>query len=296
MVEVVTDELTGYSLVQGNATLASLYRHDDFLQGGQLYKYGWANSIGNFAFRYDAFPMRFQLLGDGVTLERVYPYTNVSATAGIKGEVNEAYVNARYQIDFIWNRMAMRSLVYNPKPINKEMPFAVRDFGGKWQFVMDNLGADENGCVIENKRRNKGMFIADFRNATQAVRPEWVVAFLSQREIACVVDVPTCNDDPGYVTQDYNSANDPCPNGTLEFDLTDIAGPYQITDADGTITCNGVPVSHSDSGSIANYGDLAVWLNANAGSLGTWSATDTGVALDDSTCNTVDLVVTTFSA
>lgn len=295
IVEFVTDEITGWSLIQGNAQLAGLFRHEDFVDGGNLFKYGIVNGIGNFGFRYDDFPMRFQLLADGVTLQRVQPYSNVPATSGIRGEVNDAYTNARYQIDFIWNKMAMKSHVLKASPVNPMMPFATRDFAGKWTFATHDLGADENGCVIENKRHNKGMFFADFKNATQAVRPEWIVAFLSEREIACVVDVPTCNDDPGYVEQDYNSANDPCPNPTIEFDLSDVEAPYQITSVDAEITCNGVPVEHTDSGSQATLADLAAWLNANVESLGTWSETATGIALDDSTCNTVELTVTTFA-
>jgi hypothetical protein len=292
MVEYVTDMITGYSLVQGNSTLANLFRFDDFAVGGNLYKYGLVNGVGNFGFRYDSFPLRYQLLGDGVTLQRVMPYTNEDATQGIKGVVNDAYVNARYQIDFIWNRMAMKSLTADSQPINPMMPFAARDFAGKWQFVMDNLGATEDGCVIENKRRNKGMFIADFRNATKAEHPEWAVAILTLREIACVVDVAPCSSDPGYVTQDYNSANDVCTNDVITFDISATDGPYNV--AADSILCNGVPIDHDASGDQANLGDLAVWLNANAGELGTWAwpAGTLTITLTDSTCNTVTLTVT----
>lgn len=287
--EVVTDMITGYNLVQGNTALASLFRFDDFAVGGNLYKYGMTNGVGNFGFRYDDFPLRYQLLADGVTLQRVFPYNNVDATQGIKGIVNPAYINARYQVDFIWNRMAMKTLVRDSKPINPMMPFAARDYAGKWQFVMDNLGADANGCVIENTRRNKGKFIADFANATQAVHPEWAIAILSLREPACVVDVETCNPDPGYVVQDYNSANDVCPNPDLTFDLSGLTAPFSI-DAN-TITCNGVPIDHDASGDLADVAAVVTWLEANVAELGDFTQDGDNVVLADSTCNTVDLAI-----
>ena len=97
-------------------------------------------------------------------------------------------------------------------PINPEMPFSARDFGGKWQFVMDNLGEDVNGCVIENKRRNKGQFLADFKLAIRPEYVEFIVAFFHLREPMCVPFIQTCSDDPGYPTQYYDS----CPDGCEE--------------------------------------------------------------------------------
>lgn len=287
--EVVTDKITSYNLVQGNTALASLFRFEDFTVGGNLYKYGMTSGIGNFGFRIDEHPMRFQLLADGVTLERVFPYVNVDATQGIKGIVNDAYVNARYQIDFIWHKMAMKSLVRDAKPVNPMMPFAARDFAGKWQFVMDNLGADANGCVINNERRNKGKFIADFENATKAQYPEFAIAFLSLREPACVTDVTPCTEDPGYVEQDYNSANDLCPNPDLTFDLSGLTAPFSIEA--NTITCNGVPIDHAASGSLADVAAVVTWLEANVSELGDFTQDGDNIVLSNSTCNTVDLAI-----
>lgn len=288
MFEYVTDMETGWMLREGNAALASLFRFEDFTVGGRLYKYGITEGMGNFGFRYDLFPMRYQLLADGVTLQRVYPYTNVAATLGIKGIVNDAYVNARYQIDFIWNRRAMKTLARDSEALNSMMPFAKRDFAGKWQFVMDNLGADENGCVIENTRRNKGKFIADWANATKAQRPEWVVAFLTLRERSCITAHVPCTADNGYPTQDYNSANAVCANPTITFDVG--AGPTYTV---GTVECNGVPITHDASGALADIGALIIWLNANLSSLGTWAnPSGTSVTLADSTCNQVVLNIT----
>ena len=78
------------------------------------------------------------------------------------------------------HKKGLEALVMDAQPVNPEMPFSSRNFGGKWQFVMDNLGAGENGCVVENKRRNKGQFIADSSSRSdrstrvhQRVLPSW---------------------------------------------------------------------------------------------------------------------------
>jgi hypothetical protein len=178
--------------------------------------------LGNFAVRVDLFPIRFQRNGN--ILERVYPYVNGAASnvnanadglggagqSGIKGNINPEYLTARYQINFIWHRKAMTSMVRDTTQIHPQMPFAARDFGGKWQFVQDNLGCAADGTVIENKRRNKGMFIADFSFATKWDYNEFAEVFLTLREPRCVVDIAPCADEPAYVPQDYNSCNEHC--------------------------------------------------------------------------------------
>lgn len=288
MFTFVTDIETAWALREGNPTLLGMVHFADFVKGGAMFKYGITDSIGNFAIRNDMFPPRYQLLGDGTTLQRVYPYTNEPTTNGIRSRPNQAYIDARYQISRIHHRQAMRHLTRESAQINSEMPFARRDFGGKWQFVMDNLGADANGCVINNERRNKGKFIADFAFATKAERPEWAVSILHLREPACIVCEQPCTDDPGYVTQDYSSANEVCPS-VFTFDITAEA-PYVV----GEISCNGVPVVHDASGNLADIDALVTWLNDNVGHLGTWSAEGNAspVILTGSTCSDVEMAVT----
>jgi hypothetical protein len=90
------------------------------------------------------------------------------------------------------------------------MPYSSRNFGGKWQFVMDNLGADANGVPIENKRRNKGQFIGDFKLAIRPQYTEFCEAIFYKREPSCVIAIDTCGTDPGYPTQAYESCNEAC--------------------------------------------------------------------------------------
>jgi hypothetical protein len=75
---------------------------------------------------------------------------------------------------------------------------------------MDNLGVDVNGCVIENKRRNKGQFIADFKLAIRPEMTEFLNVYFYKGEPLCVPYIPACNPLPGYPVQTYESCNEAC--------------------------------------------------------------------------------------
>ncbi len=79
---------------------------------------------------------------------------------------------------------------------------------------MNNLGADGSGNVIENKRGNKGQFIADFKQAIRPEHPEFLVVFFNRREPLCVPTIGNCNPSPGYPAQTYGSCDDVC-DGTV---------------------------------------------------------------------------------
>lgn len=289
MFKLITDLVADRDLKVANSELTENFRFDDFVKGaGQFYRYGASGAVGNFMIAIDKFPMRFVRNADE-TFTRIFPYENASATLGIKRQVAQAYKNATYQIDFIWHESAMRYLVMDPRPISKDMPFMVRDFGGKWNFGMDNLVF--NGCAVDNKRRNKGQFYADFENSIKFERPELVRAILSRRNVNCVIDVEPCTEQVGYPTQDTNSANDPCPTAQLTFTPTPDGGPFDI--AANTITCNGVPIVHVAVVNAASVAALASALNSSAaGALGTWDDDGDTLTLDDSTCQAVTI---TFS-
>ena len=103
--------------------------------------------------------------------------------------------------------------------INAEMPFLVRNLGGKWYFAGGNKSevitwtdpTTGQTCTVDNKRHNKGLLWADFINAVRYERPELVRAMLHLHEPPCVVDDPTCSDEPASVVQDYDSGNALCP-------------------------------------------------------------------------------------
>jgi len=303
MLEFVTDMDEVWNMVEGNPELTDHWRFNDFDAADlkAFYKYGWAGTLGNYGLRADWTALRFDVYGadpnipGNTLLQLVLPYTNVAATEGIKEQVNADYDNARIQLDFIWHRKAMTSLVRDTTAINPEMPFAMRDFAGKWQFVMDNLtcGTDVNGnpIAVDNSRRNKGKFIADFSYATQAEYPELAEAFIHLREPACIVDLPTCASDPGYPAQSYSSSNALCPasNVTLTFlPVLDAAtGTYEV--GRDTILCNGLSIFNAPVTGTSTLANLVAQLNSIRGTsaMGTWAVSGLNITLTGAVCQSV---------
>jgi hypothetical protein len=216
MLKLITDEVTAFQLTNGNPQLIANYRYTDFDKGGALYKYGISTAVGNFGISYDFFPMRFEHIGGGV-LQRVFPYTNGPATIGIQRLVSDAYINAPYQINYIWHPEAMLRLTPKMVTINPEMPFLNRDLAGKWMFVGPQSDsfvvtdpATGQQCTYDNSRRNLGFFRADFQAGIKAEYPQWTRPILSLRDPGCVTDMPRCTTIPSYTTQDNSAANALC--------------------------------------------------------------------------------------
>lgn len=308
MLELVTHMETVWGLVEGDSNLTDHWRFNQFSDGQKYYKYGWTGQVGNFGLRSDAFSMRFNIVSctDAQTvLEIVYPYENIAATEGIKEDVNEDYENAPVQVDFIWHRKAMTSLVRDARAINPEMPFAARDFAGKWQFVMDNLTCgyytitDDDGVTrqvpipVNNERRNKGKFITDFGGAIKAEYPELAEVFISLREPACIVDIPTCATDPGYPAQNYESANAVCSDEEDAYTISQVpvintgTSTYEVPA--NSILCNGMLIVHAAISGSASLADLVVEMNTKLSALGTWSTDATNLILTGSSCSSINI-------
>ena len=300
VLEVLTDMETIWELIQGDSNLSDKWRFEAFDAASKEFnQYGWIGRVGNFMLKADLHPMRFQILADGHTLQQVFPYTNIQATLGIRGVVNDAYLTAPIQALFIWHRRGMVSLVRDTTSVNPMMPFAARDFGGKWQFVMDNLtcgtAVDANGLVIpiavDNSRRNKGKFIADFSFATKKQYPEFVEVFLHKREQACIVEVPTCADTPTYVNQDYSSHNAECPDVTETIVQTPVlnsdTGTYEIPR--DSVLCNGIKVVHAAITGTTKVAELVAQLNIVLSFLGTWTVSGGNIQLAGTACTNIGL-------
>jgi hypothetical protein len=220
MFKLITDPITSQQLVQANPALISNFKFTDFQKGGELFKYGMSSAIGNFGIAWDGYPMRYNFNPNTGLLQRVFPYVNVAATIGIKPQVATEYILAPYQISQIWHPEAMRRLVPDLKPVHPEMPFLTRDLGGKWNFNMDPVLVVKNPttgdvCTIDNKRRNQGLWFADFENAIKFERPELTRSILHQRDPGCVTDMPSCSTAPAYVTQSYSDVNPICQPGSF---------------------------------------------------------------------------------
>jgi hypothetical protein len=309
MLELVTHMETVWGLVEGDTNLTDHWRFNQFSDGQKYYKYGWTGQVGNYGLRADAYSLRFNVRSHNavtgvVVLDVVYPYTNVAATSGIKEDVNAAYDNAPVEIDFIWHRKAMTSLVRDAKAINPEMPFAARDFAGKWQFVMDNLTCgtttvlDNNTqlpveipIAVNNERRNKGKFITDFGGAIKAEYPELAEVFISLREPACIVDVPVCAHDPGYPEQDYSCSNEECADENVTITTTPIlntgTGTYEVPA--NSILCNGMEVVHNAITGTASLAALVAQLNSYCSAMGTWAVVATDITLIGTACTSINI-------
>lgn len=224
-IEVMTDLDTVWDLCKGDTTVSDHWRFNEFSPADKEYwGYGWSGQIGNFMLKALLQPQRWQIMADG-SLNRVFPYINIAATQGIKAIPNPQYDVAEVQASYITHRRGFRNLVLDSTSINPNMPFAARDFGGKWQWVMHDLTCgtvsvcDSTSGVgvqrtipvpVDNTRGNQGKFIADFKFGTEAQFPEYLECFLHLRAQPCIVSTPPCGMNETYVEQDYNSCNDPC--------------------------------------------------------------------------------------
>jgi hypothetical protein len=216
------DKLGGQNGIGGIPSISGNWRFTEWEDVSKYWKYDYEGTIGNYAIRVDPLNLRFNyvgLVGGNYRYQVVLPYVNVTSSGagtapGLKDIPNPDFDNAQYCFNIVWHRMAGEILVSEAGKLNSEMPFADRNFAGRWQFVMDNLGADINGQPIENKRRNKGQFIADFKQAWKPRYTELSELYFSMREPACIIQISACNPSPGYPMQNYNSAPVDC-NGNV---------------------------------------------------------------------------------
>lgn len=234
LIELVTDLDTTWELDhlggttgigQNTPSTVSNWRFQQWDAASKYWRYGLSGSIGNFAVRADVEQLRFNFVGASgnatypYKFQVVLPFKNVASSGaggapGIKSIPNPDFFTAQYRWSFIWHKKAMEVLTQESPTINPEMPFMHRNFGGKWFFAMDNLtnGCDANGnpIAVNNARRNKGKFLADFRLAIRPLYTEYAQLIFHKGEPLCVGVVPTCNSDPGYPTQAYSSNNTVC--------------------------------------------------------------------------------------
>ena len=210
-----------------NPSVAGNWRFSEWSAANAYWRYGFSGQIGNFMVRADEMGLRFNYvtdLGAGAhggnghryRYQIVLPFVNgittgAGGSAGIGSEPNPDFDNAQFALSFIWHKKAMELLVPDSGSINPEMPFMHRDFGGKWQFVTHDLGADIDGNVINNKRQNKGQFIADFVYYIRPLHYEFAETIFHKREQFCIPEIDTCHTDPGYPPQCYDSTLPTCP-------------------------------------------------------------------------------------
>ncbi len=221
------DKLGGATGFGGVPSVTGNWRFTEWGAANAYWRYGFSGQVGNYMVRVDEMGLRFNFVGDlgaganggngnRYRYQIVLPYENGITTgaggaAGLGADVNLAFDRAQYCISFISHKKGLELLVPEFKPLNAEMPFLQQDFGGKWRFAMHDLGADSNGVPINNEFGNKGKFVAWFQNYVRPMHYEFLISWFHKREPMCIPNIGTCNPDPGYPVQYYDSALPPCP-------------------------------------------------------------------------------------
>jgi hypothetical protein len=224
------DKLGGQNGVGGgdNPNVLGNWRFTEWGAANEYWRYGFSGQMGNYMIRVDELGLRFnyvQDLGASAAPNRyqyqiVLPFRNDITTgaggaAGLGNYPNPDFDTAQYCISFITHKKSMELLVPDARPLNPEMPFGHRDFGGKWRFAMHDLGADSSGIAINNKWENKGQFISWFKYYVRPLHTEFMEAIFHMREQFCITQISPCNPSPGYPQQYYNSSLPTCalPSG-----------------------------------------------------------------------------------
>lgn len=283
--------VTGAATTQSPNIVAN-WRFTEFDATSKYWKYGFSGTIGNFAIRVDQHNLRFNFVGlvaGNYRYQVVLPYKNIPSSgagsqAGLKSVFNSDYMFAQFEFSMVWHPQIMQLLTAESPAINPEMPFLRRNLAGQWRFAMHDLGADVNGCVIENIDQNKGLFVNTFKQASAPNHTEFGVLIFNRREPSCVVEIGACNADPGYPAQNYSSENIACvddhsgtspipSNSTLTFTPTLFTGttPSTYFVAANSVLCEGAPVTHGQIAGSTTLAALVVQLNSILDALGTWT-------------------------
>ena len=223
------DKLGGQQGVGGgnNPNVPNNWRFSEWDSANKYWRYGFSGQIGNYMVRVDEWGLRFNFVGDlgagahggngnRFRYQVVLPYfnevtTGAGGSAGLGRVPNRDFDKAHFRISFISHKRGLELGIPNMGSINPEMPFKHRNLAGRWEFHMDNLGADEDGVVINNEWRNKGKFAAWFKYYVRPMHYEFLEAIFHKGEQMCVPEISTCSADPGYPSQCYESALPECP-------------------------------------------------------------------------------------
>jgi hypothetical protein len=149
--------------------------------------------------------------GSGGVLQRVYPYYNVLATTGIQRLVNPAYVNARYQLSFIWHPKAIT--IYTPqfKSISEKVPSVNSAMFGSWVYkngdVMIYTQADGTVCTINNDNNDQFYWLSRLEMGFEYQYPKLMAPILhlvDESGLSSIVNAPVCGSPPSSQYQYYS--------------------------------------------------------------------------------------------
>lgn len=220
MYNLITEERAWYRLTNGNPELREQFRTDDYKKASPLYKIGEGIQVpyGNLAPTISKTPIRFQHLGSGV-LNRVYPNTNIAGTTGRVRQVNQAYLDARYGLSFLWHPKAIK--IYTPPggKLHEMIPTLNSNMFGKWTFInpletnFRYVSMDGTSCTYNNDKQLYFYWLCAMSMGFQYQQPNLVMPILHLIDGSgkdCMVNDPICGDTPAYVPQTYTDNPIPC--------------------------------------------------------------------------------------
>lgn len=212
MRSLITHSRTFQRLVGLNPEIKSQVKLTDFKSASPLYMPGKginADPFGAYAPTFDEHQIRFQ--DDGTNsgrLERVLPYLNVSATTGLKPQINPAWLNARYALSFIIHPKAVTVYTPKPKKVHEMIPTINSAMWGSWEYVNNAvlMYTDPNGNTTTYQNDLQWLFywLAYLEMGFQYEQRLLVIPILHLIDgagKATMVDTPIAGAVPQYVIQ-----------------------------------------------------------------------------------------------
>lgn len=216
MYNLITSDRAWYKLTNGQDSMKDMMALTDPQQASALFKIGEGiqKPFGNIAPSLDTLPIRFQLMsgGSGGLLNRVQEFYNVATTTGIKRVANPAWINAKYELGFIWHPKAITLYTPEFKKMNDKVPTVNTAMFGEWQFI-NNQGAliytspDGTVCTEDNSLQNWFYWVCRLELGFQYKYADLMTPILYQVDgsgLGSIVADPTCLTTPTYAAQTYS--------------------------------------------------------------------------------------------
>lgn len=179
---VCSPEQSQYLKVQNADTRQDLRfssKVDDLLKP---FGVGW--SYKNFIHLVDLQAPRYNYSGGVYT--RVPFFSSVPASTGQKADVNPAYLQAGWEVSFIYNPKVFLSRV--PKPLTSpggKTSFPAQEYRGTFNWI-------NNRDNVNNQTGKNGYFLAEFMQGSEPKRVEWGFAIMHLR-CGPTVDYVNCS-------------------------------------------------------------------------------------------------------
>lgn len=112
------------------------------------------------------------------------------ATYGARQRVSDAYLNAKFEVSYIWHADAARTLTPASNPATGEFAYPAQNYRGQWKW----LNIPDKDC---NPDSDIGFMRGKFVQGTQPIHPEYGYAIMHLRCDA-PLDGAACEADSGY--------------------------------------------------------------------------------------------------